>query len=303
MTAPVKETRQGESFLAECLIQGSSIELEWTFSLAGARPPEVIWSPTVRQLMNPLIKRFFEICRSKLRPAGCLHWNDVSVADFGGLADWIMHLRRGPGPAEYTYLHYGRGIAGHYARDMTGKTTANFGGHISQFFTSVYDAARVRREWVLTEHEPPKPVFVFRWRRLIVPLVSEDHEVCGFIAINIPENALRAGLDIVPDPVFVTDGSQHIRYSNIAARRVFDGPASTHVTKSLGDVLGIDLHIERSPYEMYENCEVVDEIGTLSVGSTVSDRFLLTISGFVHEDRSFYIVIVRMPVPELPVPD
>ncbi|MGD1925578.1 MAG: hypothetical protein ACFB03_15540 [Paracoccaceae bacterium] len=296
---PVKQPSASEDFLTECLIRGSSIEIEWTFSLAGARPPEIIWSPTRRQLMNPLINRFFELCQEKLRPEGCLHWDDISIADFGALADWIMLLRKGSSADEYTYLHYGRGIAGYYSHDMTGKTTADFGGHISQFFNAVYEASRVRREWVLTEHEPPSRVFVFRWRRLIVPLVSEDHDVCGFIVINIPENALRAGLDIVPDPVFVTESDQTIRYSNIAARRDFDGPASTHVGKALDEVLGIRLDIKHSPYEMHEAGEVVDEIGTLNVGSTVSDQFLLTISGFVHEDRSFYIVIVRMPVPEL----
>lgn len=299
MTITPHQILPSEDFLAECLIRGSSVEIKWTFSLADARPPEIIWSPSPRQLLNPLIRRFFDLCHEKLGPDGCLHWDDVSIAEFGALSDWIMLLEKGPAPGEYTYLHYGRGIAGHYAKDMTGKTTAVFGGHISQFFNAIYEACRTRREWVLTEHEPPSRVFVFRWRRLIIPLVSEHHEICGFIVMNIPENALRAGLDVVPDPVFVTDGDQIVRYSNVAARRVFDGAASAHVGEVLRDVIGQGLGVQKSPDQMFETGEIVDEIGTLKVGSMVSDQFLLTISGFVHEDRSFYIVIVRMPVADL----
>lgn len=302
MTIAANQTSPSEDFLAECLIRGSSVELEWTFKLADAKPPEIIWSPTPRQLMNPMIKRFFDRCREKLRPDGCLHWDDIAIADFGSLSDWIMLLQKGPAKGEYTYLHYGRGIAGNYARDMTGQSTSVFGGHISQFFGAVYEACRTRREWVLTEHEPPTSVFVFRWRRLIVPLISEQHEICGFIAINIPENALRAGLDIVPDPAFVTDGNKVIQYSNVAARRAFDGSASAHVGADLCNVIGINPVIKQSPDEMYEAGEIVDEMETLTVGSTVADRFLLTISGFVHEGRSFYIIIVRMAVAALQRP-
>lgn len=299
MADPVKQPlMEQQNFLAECLIRGSVVEVEWTFTLANAGPPEIIWSPHRRQLRNPLIERFYDHCRQLLRPDGCLHWKDVDLADMGGISQWMMLLKKTPEPGIYTYLHYGAGIAGHYARDMTGKTTEMFGEHISQFFSAVYEASRSRREWVLTEHEPPSRVFVFRWRRLIVPLVDESREISGFLAINIPENALRAGLDVVPDPVFVTDGAQQVQYSNTAARRAFDGSASAHVGKTLANIIGKPLQIERSPREMYETGDVVDEIGILNVGSTVSDRFMLTVSGFSHEGRSFYIVIVRMVVPE-----
>ena len=287
-----------DDFLAECLVRGSRAEVDWTFNLAQAKAPVIVWSPKDTQLVNPLIIKFAEICRNRSRAPGRLFRSDIEMADFGTLADWIMEVTRDDGDS-FTYAHYGRGIASHYGHDMTGLSTAHFGEHISQFFGAVYRASARRREWVLTEHEPPKQILVLSWRRLIVPVLAEDGAVSGFLAINIPENALRAGLEIVPDPVFVADGSQIIRYSNAAAQTMFAPRGPIHVGRPLEEVLGCPVRLELTPDEMFERGSVTDQVAELSLGSSLTDDVLLTASGFTHGGRSFYVVIVKMLVPQV----
>ena len=147
--------------------------------------------------------------------------SSFKINEIQSLADWTILLRREPGSDDYTYCQYGEGIADHYGQDMTGRAVSDLSGHISIFIAALYQAAIIRRESVLSEHEAPSVAFVHSWRRLIIPLAEADGTINSFAVGNIPDSPLRAGLDIVPDPAFVFDQNQLLRFANSAACRLF----------------------------------------------------------------------------------
>ena len=152
----------------------------------------VIWSPGLHELQDPLLRRFAECCERWMDEAGRVRADAFDRTALDGLSQWLMIVE--PTVDGFVYSHYGQAIVDHYGRDMTGESSREIGGHISQFFEALYVACARRREWVLSEHEPPKSVFVRSWRRLIVPLFDADDEtVLRFAVLNVPERCSRRG--------------------------------------------------------------------------------------------------------------
>ena len=280
--------------MLDCLPPTELEEACLAFSNAGSQVPSVIWSPGKRQFLHPLIERFAQRCSQLCRADGFFHAHDVNPADFGTLADWMMILRIDPEAGKLVYAHYGDGIADHFGRNMTGKTTDDFGGHISNFFNAVYQEVKRRRAWVLTEHEPPKQIFVCAWRRLVVPLLGTHDDVTGFIAINVPESPLRAGLDLVPEPIFVLDSSLDLRFANTFARTLFALQMSGYQGVNFSDLTGIDLSPSVAPEEMFARSTIDNQVVHLQIADRLEDDFLVTVSGAIHSGNSFYIVMLRM---------
>lgn len=270
--------------------------LDRLFVGAGARAPHIVWSPGRSDLQHPLIEAFSVACDAVAGQDGQVRADRVLPDLLDRFGDWMMVLDVLPGGEDFRYAHYGRGIADHFGRDMTGNLSADFGGHIGTFFTALYRAAFLRRERVLSEHEPPIQVFVRSWRRLIVPLIGADGTVVRFAAINVPDHELRAGLDIVPDPVFLVDEDRIVRYANPAARELFHTDPLRSPGCTLQSVTGISLAMEVPPLEMIGR-RMVDDRVYLTVGGAISDRFLVTVSGALHRGQGFYVVLVRLAVP------
>lgn len=281
--------------LADSLMPSGADFVAHMFIASGARAPLIVWSPGPGDFESPLIERFAAQCRRLAEPDGTVPRAGLDLAAFEGLADWMMLLDALPDGRSFRYAHYGRGIADHFGRDMTGLTTADFGGHISQFFAALYVAARRRRQWVLSEHEPPRQVFVRSWRRLIVPLTSGDGAVCGFLAINVPDNQLRAGLEMIPDPVFIVDEGGIVRFANGAARDLFRADPLRGPGRTLRDLTGIVLEAELPPLDMAARRVVHDRV-YVSLGGAVADEFLVTVNATTHRGRAFYVVMVRLMV-------
>ncbi|NRA98663.1 MAG: hypothetical protein HRU32_02410 [Rhodobacteraceae bacterium] len=242
--------------------------------------------------MNPVLQRFYALCQSLMSRSGRIEAQHVISQDFGAVADWLLLLGPGSAPGTFVYSHYGQSIADHYGRDMTGQTTADFGGHIGVFFGALYQAAAERGEWVLSEHEPPKSVFVRRWHRLIVPLYTGD-KVTHFAVANVPENELKTGLDLMVDPVFLCSADQQIHYANKAALEFFSEVPRAVNAGHLARITGISLAHLPGPDEMVARQVSQDSIELVSRGAIV-ERLEMTVSAATHRGESFYIVVMRL---------
>ena len=275
-------------------IEAGKMDLARTlFAQHDAPTPIVKWDPLPHDMRHPLIARFDHICGELLHTDGRILQEDFDFQRFASLHDWIMLVDVETGGHDFRYLHYGKGIAEHFGRDMTGRRTSEFGGHIGVFFTALYIAVVRRKERVLSEHEPPRRIFVRTWRRLIVPLIGRDGTVARIAAINLPENELRAGLEIIPDPVFVVDEDGAVRFANPAARTLSPQVRKGGYGGQLSDRCGIEIGVTMTPLEMVETAQVDNRLCRLRVGKAIADDFVVTVSATIHSDQAFYVVMIR----------
>ncbi len=277
--------------VAESYVPDRTDAVRQLFNDAGARAPDVIWSPGTNELRNPLLRSFEEKCRS-LATDGRLRKADFDLGDFGGLAGWLMLLEPVENGEDFQYLSYGASIAESFGTDMTGKRTSAFGGHISTFFLGLYRAVLRRREWVYSEHEPPKEVFVRLWQRLIVPVFDDDGLVSHILVLNVPDNELRAGLELMVDPVFVLRADETVVYYNRAAQTLFHIRAD-NPRRSLEDLTGIPLETVHSPEAMLSQQKIEDSV-RLTLRETIVERLVMTVSATQHRDEAFYVVVMRL---------
>ncbi|MEM9973555.1 MAG: PAS domain-containing protein [Pseudomonadota bacterium] len=277
--------------IAESLMPGRRDVLRRIFNAHGARAPLIIWTPVVEELQSPLMRRFAEVCRSFADESGQVRDDTFSLEALGPIAAWMMIVE--PEGDEFRYTHYGAGIAEHYGRDMTGETTHSFSTHIGQFFKALYRAAAERREWVLSEHEPPARIFVRSWRRLIVPLMDADGEtVLRFAVANFPENELRAGLELITDPVFVLAEDHRVQYANRAAQRMFGFDTMQAHDAELTKLCGVEVDTPASPEDMLSQGRVDDSL-RLSLRGGIAERLVVTVSAAEHRGTAFYVVVMR----------
>ena len=275
--------------LAAGLTAGDTSILRAHFAAHGAAQPTIIWSPGPRDLGTPVLQSFAEICDGIATEEGFVNASNFRLEDFDGLDRWMMVLSRENDG--HSYRHYGSEIANFYGRDMTGRSTADFEGYIGAFFSALYTAAARRRERVLSAHEPPLDVFVRTWRRLIVPLVDDGAELTGFVVANVAENELRAGLDMIVDPVFVADGEGRVQYCNDAAQRFFGiGPGQRD---TLEELTGFGLADLPPPELLLTRREIVERLELVERRGQVMERLGVTISAAEHRGRAFYVVLMR----------
>lgn len=278
--------------MTDSLMSDGTDALRQTFNAEGARAPIVIWSPTDEELHSPLLERFARRCRAMASPDGRLRLTAFSAEKLDrGLVNWLMIVEV-EGDA-FRYRAYGPGVAEHYGQDLTGLTTDAFTGHIAAFFAALYRSAARRGEWVLSEHEPPRQVFVRVWRRLIVPLFNESGDgVAAFAVLNLPENELRTGLELMVDPVFVADADNVVHYANGAAREMF-GIASTRAAEAtLKQLTGIGFASLPPPDEMLARREV-REATELLVAGGIAERLISTVSAAEYRGQAFHVIALR----------
>ena len=192
----------------------------------------------------------------------------------------------------FRYLHYGNGIADFHGVSLLGKSTTFFSNYIGTFLHAVYLAVIERREPVLAIHAPAKAVFARSWNRLIVPLCDVNGRITQFAVINIPDNELRAGLEIVPDPVLILDSNQIVRFANRPARELFGRQIYQGSKMDLFTFAGIDVEMPASPWEMAAS-KTVHDVVSLAIADTMIERFNLTISGTVQWGTAFYVITVH----------
>lgn len=158
---------------------------------------------------------------------------DMPFSDFTSKLPFIMRLSP-VGDDVWRYDHYGAGIAAVARIDMTGKTTADFGGVVGDFFQSIYRRARDEARPLFTIHRAVIAAGVHSWERLVLPVRESDGQV-GFLVYNRPRefqrDFLKTILDILPDGIIAvramrasdtTIGSAAIVSVNPAATRLLD---------------------------------------------------------------------------------
>lgn len=279
--------------IAKSLEPGQSSILRDLFNAEGARAPEVIWAPTDADLRSPLLRKFSAVVAGYRNSDGQVPASSLRLEDFGGLTEWLMLVDVMDGGSDYQYTFYGPSIAEYYGQDMTGRRTSEFQGHIASFFAGLYAAVRSRREPVYSEHEPPAQVFVRVWQRLIVPLVDPQGQVVRILVLNVPDNELRTGLELLVDPVFVLSGNQNIIYANRAAQTLFGLKSVRNSAETLEDVTGIALETALSPDDMLSQHRVEDSV-QLTIREAIVERLVMTVSATQHRGLAFYVVVMRL---------
>ncbi len=276
--------------LSVSIFQGSSDLLKSHFAAEGAAEPRLIWSPSQDDYGSPILRSFADVCDAIGTPGGAINIKDFSLDAFDGLDRWLLILERKGD--DFVYNHYGAEIRDNYGSDMTGKLTTDFPGHIGSFFSALYSAAAKRAERVLSEHEPPRKVFVRAWRRLIVPLVTDEDGFWGFVAANIPDNELRAGLEMIIDPVIVSDGDGFIQYMNSAALQNFRTPPD--LPNRLKYVTGLSLYGFVPPEVLLARREVIERLELLENKSGLMERVSVSISAAEHRGQAYYVILIRL---------
>lgn len=285
-TTTVSRVNQEEDFRLER-------QMDALFRAVGARPPLVVWNPEPDRITHPIVRAFGAKCRMRADPDGSVPADAFSIQDFGLMSQWALLLDVETPTGPFRYCHYGSRIADHFGRDMTGETSDAFGGHISEYFSLLYSEVVARGEWLLSEHEPPAEVFVRSWQRLIVPLFDDTGHVRRIAVANVAENELRAGLDLIVDPVFVLDRDQTILYANPAAQRFFRVSPKAIAPAHLHDMTGISLDGILTPDQMLARGEVMDRIELTNRGGLI-ERLALTVSAAQHRGRAYHVAIMRV---------
>lgn len=281
-----------DGLTAELTASGDA-EVSKLFTTEGARPPRIVWSPCERDLSHPLIARFAHICREQLHTDGNILAEDLQFSSFSPVERWVMTLDLDSPDGEFVFRYFGRGIADSFGEDMSGRPVSDLAPHIWQFYTALYRAACRRKEWFYTEHEPPRQIFVQTWQRLFVPLFDRSGNVSKFIALNYPENGLRAGLEIVPDPVFVADEDMIVRFANRSARETFGQSPERPGPRSLREHIGTSITVPKSASEMLRTDSIENRIISLRIGESLEGDFLITVSATCYAGRNFYVVVVH----------
>ena len=291
MTDTLKETDIAD-LVAKSVLPDGNDTIRELFNDAGARAPEVIWTPGTADVRNPLLKQFQAIVKG-YKIDGRVPAKSVRLEDFGGLTEWLMLLEPVDGGADFRYLAYGSSIAESFGTDMTGRLTSEFGGHIATFFLGLYRAVLQQKACAYSEHEPPRNVFVRVWQRLIVPLFDDAGEVARILVLNVPDNELRAGLELMVDPVFVLRGDESIVYANRAAQNVFRFTQREAIGHSLEAATGVPLELGWAPEDMLSQHKIDDSV-RLTIRGGIVERLVMTVSATQHRNEAFYVVVMRL---------
>lgn len=130
------------------------------------------------------------------------------------------------------------------------------------------------------------------WERLIVPLFDDAGNIARIAVMNVPDNELRAGLEIIPDPVLIVDEDQIVRYANRPAREIFDRQTVPGSNKDLFSYAEIDIEMPAPPDKLAKS-QVVHDVISIVLSGTMIERFLLTISAVERWGSAYYVITLR----------
>lgn len=287
-TMEVSEREQVET-LANDLAQGRSDTVGKLFAAQDAPAPLIVWRPTLADAQHPILRSFLRGCGTE---GGTLPVSWLESEAFGALGEWAMVVAPGKERGDYVYRHYGAKIAEVYQTDMTGRSVFDIGGHVAVFFSALYRAVERRREQVMSVHEPPRQVFVRAWRRVIQPLVHDNGELACFAAVNMPDNDLRAGLEVLPDAALVVAMDGSVCYANRPACLLFGQPRSPLAGMSVQNFTGLDIELPVSPEKLILEGGPRHVRRVMAQGSTLVPVHM-TIGATYYRDMPLYVMSVR----------
>ena len=298
----VSETADPD-LLAGSLVFGRMEQVAELFAEHQKRPPLLVWSPSLDTLPNPQLRNYAESCQKMSGGASCIQADKFDVSKIADLSRWLMLVEVIGQGEDFAYTYYGDGITKHYTSDMTGRHTSEFGGFVGRFFIAVYRAAMIRKDWVLSQHEPPPNVFVRCWSRLIVPIIDGLGNVVRFAVLNVPENELRAGLEHVPSHCLVADKGLNLIYANPAASNALGLTRSTEIATYLPDLLGQGIEIQESPEQLLTSRRSISVPVRLDRSTYPREQRVAhsiefmraEISGVSFAGRSLYLITLAAP--------
>lgn len=278
--------------MTESLLPGRSDIVRQLFNAEGLRAPEVIWSPTMADLRSPRHRQFAQMVTALADADGRVPADRVRAEDFGALADWLMLIDIEDGGRDFRYAYYGRRVREASGIDMTGRHASDFTNYLATFFSGLYRAVCQTGAPVFSEHEPPRNIFIRAWQRLIYPLFGPDGAPQRLLVLNLPDNELKVGLELMVDPVFVMTADRSIIYTNRAARLMFRIEGHPAPEATLEDLTGIEFDLCESAEELLGQNKVVDSL-VLAPRGDMMERLAMTISAAEHRGQAFYVVIIR----------
>ena len=124
-----------------------------------------------------------------------------------------------------------------------------------------------------------------------MPLTDRRGKIARFLVLNIPDNELRSGLDLMVDPVFVLTSEKTVVYANRPAKKLFK-LEQTPQNADFEQLTGLTLDARLSPAEMLSQHRVDDTV-QLAVRDAIVERIVMTVSATQHRGCAFYVVVMR----------
>ncbi len=276
--------------LAKTLVEMDFSAVSDLFSQNETSSPTVLWKPSIFDVSHPIIKSFFEFMRAENRVTQFLDKGEIADLKNQSFEPWMMVLEPVSDCSDFRYLYYGSEIAAMFGRDLTNHHTSEIGGYISEFFIALYSAVFIRNQSVFSVHVPPQGIFATVWRRLIFPLVDEVRQTRMLVAINVPDNELRAGLEALPDPALVTQKDGILMYANASARRFFGEPTLPRQHISEYCDMDIELPADADNFFRTETSTISQTIGSRN---QVLVHFELRTSATVFRGTTYIIVQLK----------
>lgn len=286
-------TEQDIDRMAGEIARGQTDSVRRHFLSEGRGAPRLVWSPSARDLSTPLARQFRDAMERLCDLPGRVPRAAVTPEIAAPFQEWFAQVTPA-GDGSFDYHRYGDGVANVRGISMRGKNTRDFDAHTSLFFTAAYRAVMARQDWLLSVHEPEQRIFAGSWERLIVPLFDPGGEAPSAMAVAlVPDNPLRPGLEIIPDPVLIADDSLVVRFANRAAREFFGRERYLVGETDLFTFSGLDLTPHLTAHEMARTGAIHDTV-SLAVRGGLIEHFLVTLSATEQWGTSFYVISLRL---------
>ena len=277
--------------LAREIADGDPTGLRRMFGAANAPTPSITWAPDADLSDQTLEQRFARVLGQLGRQEGRYHVDDLHLGAFGGMAEWLTQLRRGPDGA-VRYTHIGPANIHPSVRGQIGRRPEDIGGHFGVYLAATFRAVELRGLPLLAAHRMIGDGLATAWRRTIVPLMDDSEETAGFVVLHCAASDLRAGLEVVPAAVLIVDAQLVVRHANKAARNMFDTSSRLRQHRPLFEYSGLDLVLSASPEDILRHGTqqrlTCRRVALQRVGSCV-----VTVSAARHHGTAYYVLMVQ----------
>lgn len=268
----------------------SSESFREAFAQADATQPVVLWRPAERDFRDPLILRFARLCDTLREPEGHVSLERFQNAALDDLADYVARAEPCDASPDFHFLSFGQDLYDTRGRDLTGRTTGVLDPHLRSFLNGLFAAAMRSGFRVLSIHEPVQKVFASDRISLTVPLFDASGTAVQVAVMTVNENALRPGLDALPDPALVVQPDQRVVYANGQAEAIYGRHAFMTQAISLEDYCGfaLDLDPDRVSDRIW-----MREIRTRTVLNGVIVTSRVTARKVTFRNQPFLVVVIR----------
>ena len=285
---PAMGTDEAADLLAGSLVFGRTDHVAELFSQNRRRPPLVLWSPAQSELFEREIRGFDRVCSEMSDGSECIPDERFEIERLRPFRRSLSLLDCIDQGRDFRYTYYGQAIAEMLERTMQGRLVSEIEGYVGLFFASVFRAAMIRKDRVLSQHEPPHQRFVHNWTRMIVPITDSAGNVIRFVGLSRAENDLRSGLDALSVPCFVADDQGNMLYANQAGLDcMVEGQDGARLP--VAQALGTSLDLSVAPDALLDEKRSI--VQKVRLPGPAGERFdTATIGGARHSRYACYLI-------------